>query len=77
MGGSVAQPLMLRVLCWLSILNVAILSLFLLVLLFFLLLTNQKLLWRPAKLPALDFSFCGLNHDGWEAIFELTAALKI
>lgn len=76
--GAATRPLVLRILCRLSVWDAAIiLLLFLLLVVFLLLFTDQKLLWRPAKLPTLDFSLCRLNHDGWQTIFELTAAVEV
>lgn len=76
-----ARPLVLRILHGLSVLDAAVIVPLLLfvivvvvVLLFF---TDQELLWRPAKLSALDFSLCRLDHDGRQAIFELTAAVEV
>lgn len=59
-------------LCWLSIWDSAIT-----LLIVFLLLADQKLLWRPAKLPALDFSLRRFNHNRWQAVLELAAAVKV
>lgn len=78
--GAAVQPLVLRILCWLSVLDAAVIVLlhfFVIVLFFFLLFTDQELLRRPAKLSALDFSLCRLHHDGWQTIFELTATVKV
>lgn len=65
-------PLMLGILYWLSIWDSAVTLLILL-----LLFTDQELLWRPAKLPALDFSLCWLHHNGWQAVLKLAAAVKV
>lgn len=70
--------LVLGILCQLSIRDstIALLIIFLFLLLF-LLFTDQKLLWRPAKFPAFDFSLRWLNYNGWQAVFELTATVKV
>lgn len=72
--GAATQPLVLRILCRLSILDAAVI---LILFLFFLLFADQELLWRPAELPALDFSLRRLDHDGRQPIFELTATVKV
>lgn len=64
-------PLMLGILYWLSIWDSAV------TLLILLLFTDQKLLWRPAKLPTLNFSLCWLHHNGWQAVLKLAAAVKV
>lgn len=66
--------LVLGILHRLSILKAAI-TLFLILL--FLLLTDKKLLRRPAKLPTFNFSLRRLNHDGWKSVFELTASIEV
>lgn len=73
-GKSQWEPLVLGDLCRLSIWDVAGVLFFLL---FFFLLTDQELLWRPAELPTLHFSLRRLHHNGWQAIFELAAAVKV
>lgn len=65
-------PLMLGILYWLSIWDSAVTLLILL-----LLFTDQELLWRPAKLPALNFSLRWLHHNGWQAVLKLAAAVKV
>lgn len=76
--GAATQPLVLRILCGLSVLDAAIMVLLLVfVVVLLLLFTDQELLWRPAKLSALDFSLCRLNHNGWQTILELTATVKV
>lgn len=73
--GAATQPLVLRILHRLSVWDTAvILLLFFLLLLFF---ADQKLLRGPAELPALDLSLRRLNHDGRQAIFELTATVEV
>lgn len=74
--GAATQPLVLRILCWLSIWDAAI-ALPVVLLFLVLLFADQKLLWRPAELPALNFSVCWLHHDGRQTILELTAAVKV
>lgn len=69
--------LVLRILCRLSIWDAPITLLVLFLLIFFLLFTDKKLLWRPAKLPTLNLPLCWLDHNRRQAIFELTAAVKI
>lgn len=71
--GAETPPLVLSILFRLSVWDTAITLLIFLLLLF----TDQKFFWRPAKLPTLNFSLCRLNHYRWQAIFELTATVKV
>lgn len=64
--------LVLGILCQLSIWDSTIA-----LLIFLLLFTDQKLLWRPAKFSTFDFSLRWLNYNGWQAVFELTATVKV
>ena len=69
-------PLVLGILCWLSIRDTAAILLIIVVVLL-LLFADQELFRRPAKLPALNFSLRRLHHDGRQAVFQLTAAVKV
>lgn len=71
-NGVQVLPLVLGILYWLSIWDSAVTLLILL-----LLFTDQELLGRPAKLPALNFSLRRLHHNRRQAVLELAAAVKV